>query len=175
MACTISKHNRVTLFVCRAFDHIDKCEITLSEKFVVASKESKGRGRQDERAGLPNVVELAIGMQVMVTFNVETELDIANGSRGEIVGIILDETRSSQLQSQAGVVELKRMPAYVLVKLHRTKASKLEGLEEGVLPLVPMNRTFCILHQGKEKAITRRQLPLTAAYAFTAKDKPSIK
>ena len=42
MAHTISKHNGVTLFICRAFDHVDEREITLSKKFVVASKESKG-------------------------------------------------------------------------------------------------------------------------------------
>lgn len=155
MARTISKHNGVTLFSCRAFDHIDGHEITLSEKFAIASKNSRGRGRQDERAGLPNLVELAIGMQVMVTYNVETELDVANGSRGEIVGIVLDKDEPGELQSPTGVVELKCMPAYVLVKLQRTKAKRLEGLEEGVLPLVPMERTFRILHQGKEKTITR--------------------
>ncbi|KAF8452765.1 hypothetical protein L210DRAFT_964439 [Boletus edulis BED1] len=41
-------------------------------------------------------------------------------------------------------------------------------LEEGVLPLVPMERKFNIIRAGKEKkTITRQQLPLTAAYAFT--------
>lgn len=32
------------------------------------------------------------------------------------------------------------LPEYVLVKLQRTKATRLEGLEEGALPLVPMER-----------------------------------
>jgi hypothetical protein len=30
-------------------------------------------------------------MKVMVTLNVETDLDIANGARGEIIKIVLDE------------------------------------------------------------------------------------
>ncbi|KAF8433225.1 hypothetical protein L210DRAFT_3412351, partial [Boletus edulis BED1] len=117
------------------------------------NKQSKGRGRQDERAGLPNVVELAIGLQVMVTFNVETDLDVANGSQGEISGIVLAQDEACETRSSSGVVELSQMPAYVLVKMQRTKAKRLDGLEEGVLPLVPMERSFHIRHQGKEKTI----------------------
>jgi len=124
---SISKRNGVTVFVCRAFDHIDGCGISLSEKFAVADKSSKGRGRQDERAGLPNVVKLAVGMQVMVTFSVETNLDVANGARGVVVGIVLDKDEDSELWSSTRVVELKKMPAYVLVRLWRTKAKQLDG------------------------------------------------
>ena len=88
MARTMAKRSGVTLFICKAYDHINGRSLTLSEKFAVVSKNSKGRGRQDERASLPNVVEL----QVMVTFNVKTDLDVANGSRGEIVGIFFRST-----------------------------------------------------------------------------------
>ncbi|KAJ7112356.1 hypothetical protein C8R44DRAFT_742034 [Mycena epipterygia] len=34
---------------------------------------------------LPNVIEIAIGMKVMVTSNIEADLDITNGALGEIV------------------------------------------------------------------------------------------
>ena len=40
---------------------------------------------------LSNRIESAIEMKVMVTFNIETDLDIANGARGEIIKIVLDE------------------------------------------------------------------------------------
>lgn len=60
-----------------------------------SSKISKGRGKQDEKAGLLNVVGLAIRMQVMVTFNVQTDLDVTNGSWGEIAGIVLDKCETS--------------------------------------------------------------------------------
>jgi hypothetical protein len=40
---------------------------------------------------LPNMVEMAIGMKVMVTINISTDLDIANGTHGEIVDIVLNE------------------------------------------------------------------------------------
>ncbi|KIM63767.1 hypothetical protein SCLCIDRAFT_1213927 [Scleroderma citrinum Foug A] len=41
--------------------------------------------------------------------------------------------------------------AYVLVRMIRTKAEALNGLESGVLPIIPL----------------RQQLPITPAYAFT--------
>jgi hypothetical protein len=36
-------------------------------------------------------VELAIGAPVMVTMNILTDLDVANGVRGHVEGIVLDE------------------------------------------------------------------------------------
>jgi len=55
-------------------------------------------------------------------------LDVANGARGVVVGIVLDKDEDSErLWSSTGVVELKKMPAYVLVRLRRTKAKQLDG------------------------------------------------
>ena len=36
-------------------------------------------------------VELAIGVPVMVTMNIHTDMDLANGVKGVIEGIVLDE------------------------------------------------------------------------------------
>ena len=58
----------------------------------------------------------------MVTLNVETDLDITDGVRGEIV----DEHSTDFSQKEAGV-EL----VY--------KANALEGLDQGVLSLKPMS------------------------------------
>ena len=41
-------------------------------------------------------MELAIGIKVMVTENIKTDLDVANGVRGEIVDIILHPDEPSQ-------------------------------------------------------------------------------
>ena len=49
-------------------------------------------------------------MKVMVTFNVETDLEIANRARGEITGIILDE-RETVFAPSAPVVEMAYPPA----------------------------------------------------------------
>ena len=69
-------------------------------------------------------------MRVMVTENVETDLDITNlnGACGEIVGIVLHEEEPPL--AQGAVVKLRYLPAYILVKLSRTKASKLTGLDD---------------------------------------------
>jgi ATP-dependent exoDNAse (exonuclease V) alpha subunit len=133
---------------------------------VATKKQRKHREKHDERAALANKLELAKGMKVMVTFNVETDLDVANGARGEIVEIVLDE-RETAFSPTAPIVELTYPPAYILVKMSRTKAVQLEGLEKDVLPLVPLERTFSIVHGKGLKTIRRRQLPVTPAYSFT--------
>jgi ATP-dependent exoDNAse (exonuclease V) alpha subunit len=106
-------------------------------------------------------------MKVVVTFNVETDLDIANGARGEIIKIVLDE-RETAFSPLAPIVELTYPPAYVLVKINRIKAVQLESLDKDIfkLLLVPLERTFTIAHGREHKSITRRRLPITPAYAF---------
>ncbi|KZT28109.1 hypothetical protein NEOLEDRAFT_1030210, partial [Neolentinus lepideus HHB14362 ss-1] len=91
--------------------------------------------RRTKRKHLPEKVLLAVGMKVMVTSNLATDLDIANGSRGEVVKIVLDP-EEPPLTDEA-VVELKRLPAYVLVRLDRTRMPQLPGLEEHVVPIEP--------------------------------------
>jgi len=45
----------------------------------------------EKRTGkLPGQLELVVGMKAMVTMNIATETDLANGARGEIVNIVLD-------------------------------------------------------------------------------------
>ncbi|KIK77096.1 hypothetical protein PAXRUDRAFT_36833 [Paxillus rubicundulus Ve08.2h10] len=56
--------------------------------------------KQDEQGGLSNTITLKISMKVMVMFNVETDLNIANGARGEVVKIILSEHKTPFLSSQ---------------------------------------------------------------------------
>ena len=109
-------------------------------------------------------------MKVMVTSNIKTDLDVTNGARGEIVDIIL---HPDELTLEDGpVVKLKYLPSYVLVKLTRTRASQLEGLDEGIIPVEVATRNFQIkVREANGKYITRsvhrRQYPMTAAYGFT--------
>jgi hypothetical protein len=132
----------------------------------VYTKQTGKQSKQDERASLPNMIELAVGMKVIVTFDVETDLDVANDARGEVAEIVMDE-HESNFSSTNAVVELRYPPAYVLIKLKRTKAKVLENLDSGILPLVPIQRTFRIIIGGHEEVVTRMQLPLTPAYVFT--------
>jgi len=108
-------------------------QLTLEEKFAVAAKPKTGRGKNHhDRAGLADEVEVAVGMEVMVTFNVSTDLDVANGAWGHVVEILLNPRE--QISTTTGqVYELQYPPTYILVRMLRTKAPVLDGLECGVL------------------------------------------
>lgn len=158
--------NARQMFICNTYDIICNWPPTLSEQFCIASKQSSHGSKLDEQGGLADEVLMAIGMKVMVTYNIETDPDIANGARGEIIEIVLDEHESSYSLSQS-VIQLEYPPAYMLIKMLLTKASSLEGLDENVIHLIPMERTFSIIHGNQCKTVVHKQLPLTSAYAFT--------
>ena len=46
--------------------------------------------KPDDTSSLPNKIDLAIGMKVMVLLNIDTDSDLANGLHGVITDIILD-------------------------------------------------------------------------------------
>lgn len=175
----IRKHCQDTkgrLFVCPAEDRIKNRHLTLAERYGVAARnatcamDGSARKKRKRKNELPDMVELAIGMKVMVTENVETDLDVTNGARGEIVGIVLHPDEPPL--SDESVVILKHLPAYVLVKLGRTRATQLEGLDENVIPIEMATRTFQIKVRGNggqysTRTVRRRQFPMTAAYCFT--------
>jgi hypothetical protein len=52
-------------------------------------------GRRNSSVQLPNKVGLAKGMKVSVTNNIATDLGITNGTRGEIVDIVLSPNEPS--------------------------------------------------------------------------------
>ena len=76
----------------------------------------------------------------------ETDLDITNGAQGEIVNIILHPDEPPIGNSP--VVQLQYMPSYILVKLTRTRATPLEGLQDSVIPIEPAITTYRIKIKG---------------------------
>ena len=156
------------LFVCDAEDTIKGRPMDDVELFTLLK--SRSTTGQRRRKDLPNRIFLARGMKVMVTTNVETDLDVANGARGEIVDIILDP--AEEVSGDEPIVRLKRLPICILVKLHRTRATTLKGLDETVIPIEPASIKMQIRVSSKgdsiaTRTVTRRQFPVTAAYAFT--------
>lgn len=106
----------------------------------------------------------------MVTQNVETNLDVTNGARGEIVDIILHP--DEPLISDEPVVKLKYLPSYILVKMNRTRATQLDGLEASVIPVEVLTKSFKINVEGPDgklmsRTVRHRQFPMTVAYGFT--------
>ena len=105
----------------------------------------------------------------MVTNNIETDLDITNGARGEIIDIILHPDEPP-IDTKEAVVRLFFLPAY-LVELSQTRVTWLEGLGDLVVPVEPAVTNYRIIVPitGKmiQRTVRRRQFSLTAAYAFT--------
>jgi ATP-dependent exoDNAse (exonuclease V) alpha subunit len=148
-----------------AIDLIEGRSLSLAERFAVVTKSGEKKDGGEERAGLTKGVELMIGMPVMVTTNIQTELDIANGSRGEIVGIVLHPSEKDWKEEDC-IRNLTQQPPYILVKLLRTKIQQLSDLPH-VIPIFPITKSFTISVGGSKQTVTRTQFPITSAYAFT--------
>ena len=157
-------HHR--LYISPAEDTIGGRPVNNEEKIAILSR-TKGSKTQTDRGGLAKETELAIGASVMVTLNILTDLDVVNGVRGTIEGIVLDEREKVFATKNTHTVHLQYPPRYVLVKLDRTKAPSLEGLHQNVIPIVPVTKTFTVNKDGSKITVSRTQLPLTLAYAFT--------
>jgi len=152
------------LFICPANDTIEGRALTVAERFTLAKKQCSDK--EGEHGGLPDKMMISVGMKVMITFNIQTDLDIANGSRGEIVAIVL-QAEDEGIAKETTIAKLSRVPAYVLVKMDKTKVPPLQGLPENVVPLTPLERRFTVIDGQQKKTVTRKQLPLTPSYAFT--------
>jgi len=155
------------LFICKADDTINGRAPSLQERFAMEAKRGKGsRQKENKQANLPDEIMFFVGMKAMITVNVETDLEIANGSRGQVVGIVLNKEESF-FSANEGIIYLTKLPAYLLVKMKTTKIPQLPGLEEGVIPLTFIKCSFNISVGNEKKTVKRKQMPLTPAYTFT--------
>lgn len=156
--CMNSHH---TLYILVAHDTVKGETVSPAQRLAIAIH-GKRQSQYKENAGLMKEVELAIGMPVLVTSNIHTELDLTNGARGEVVGIVLCHSLSP-----ANVIHLQRPPQYVLVKFPHTRIPSLQGLEPNVVPIKPITKSFRVKMGSDFISVSRTQLPLTPAYAFT--------
>jgi ATP-dependent exoDNAse (exonuclease V) alpha subunit len=108
-------------------------------------------------------------MKAMITDNILTKAGLANGSRGTITEIVLD-TREQSINADIvdDTVRLQYPPSMVLIQLdYICPFPTLPGLKPGQFPIFPSESKFTIGDKKKKVTITRRQFPLTPAYAFT--------
>jgi hypothetical protein len=131
----------------------------MQQQVTVAGMSEKYTGK------LPGQLELMVSMKAMVTMNIATEADLANGVRGEIVNIVLDPRElNPHRDEETGITRLQYPPAIILFKPYHCTFGRLEGLPDGVIPIFPSEIKFNIPQQGQ----TIRHLPtITASYAFT--------
>ncbi|KAJ3997467.1 hypothetical protein F5050DRAFT_1542319, partial [Lentinula boryana] len=90
----LRKHCKVTkgqVFICHTEDQVKDCELNLAEEYGLAlhsSERTLGGQKRNTKQDLPESITMAVGAQVMVVQNIDTDLNLANGARGTIVGIV---------------------------------------------------------------------------------------
>lgn len=136
--------------------------LSMEAKLAIAGLDDKKTGK------LPAFVQMAIGMKAMVLLNLATEADIANGTRGEIQDIILDEREQLSVPDEDDAIMLKYPPAMILFKPDKGTNLIFPGLPPGVIPLTPSLARFSVTGRTEKVfKIIRRQYAMTAGYAFT--------
>ena len=137
-------------------------DLSMEAKLAIAEQKDKDTGK------LYATVDMAIRMKAMVLLNVATEVDIANGTRGEIQDIILDEREEPSVPDEDGIIQLKYPPAMLLLKPDRTSRLMFPGFPGGIIPLTPSKAKFTVTgRSGKRFKAEMRQYSMTAGYAFT--------
>ena len=71
------------MYKSRSYNTIGGKRLTVKQQFQLAEEVSKKQNRRVCTMFGGDFVKLVVGMKVMVTFNVDTEIDLANGTRGE--------------------------------------------------------------------------------------------
>ncbi|KIK80722.1 hypothetical protein PAXRUDRAFT_157908 [Paxillus rubicundulus Ve08.2h10] len=139
--CALRKHCQdanQSLFVSHAEDHINGRTLQKCEQVVVQHRQKSSKCTGDD---LPEIIELAVGMRMMVTRNLDTDLDITNGARGTIVNIVVDADELLSTDDN-NVIHLCCPLTFVLVKMDKTRATPLEGLQESIIPIEPISKSF---------------------------------
>lgn len=161
-ACT--KHSRASGNIEYSFyaeDTVHQRRLSTGERFAVASLSF------DDTDRLPTQLTISLQMKVMVTKNICTQAGLANGTRGTIAQIVLDEREPSCETSNAqGRITLMFPPTMLLLKPTVSVTSNFQGIPAGSIPIFPDQGSFKI-NTSTRATVHRRQFALTPAYAFT--------
>ncbi|RDB16871.1 ATP-dependent DNA helicase PIF1 [Hypsizygus marmoreus] len=152
------------LYVSQAWDVMGQTgdPVTNAQRLIIVGMNEKRTGK------LPERVQIAVGMKAMVLLNIATEAELANGTRGVIVDIVLDYREDVHDIAADGTIHLQYPPAVICFKPDIPSPVEFPGLSKGLIPIAPTEVTFRITTpDGKSHQIRRRQLAVTPAYAFT--------
>ncbi|KAF9561234.1 hypothetical protein CPC08DRAFT_606892, partial [Agrocybe pediades] len=84
--------------------------LSMEGRLALAKMKDKEKGK------LSDTIDMAIGIKVMVLVNMATEADIANGTRGEITDILLDQREPNPIIEEDGSIKLRYLPQMILFK-----------------------------------------------------------
>lgn len=132
--CRRTGHTRFTLYAC---DSTKDEPLTIQQRLVIAGL------KPADTNSLPNKVEIAVGIPVMVLTNIDMDCDLANGSRGVIVDILLDLREMTQAMVSENV-RLTHPPAAILFKPFFGRKRSLPGLPPGIIPIFPCCHSFSL-------------------------------
>lgn len=117
--CKVHGH---VLYVSCADDEINAEPLSHHQRLLV-------RHLSEEQTGhLCAELPLAIGLKMMITENITTVANIANGSRGVITSIVLDPREDAHVPVQnngVDIVKLMYPPSFIIIKLDFTELTPL--------------------------------------------------
>ena len=118
--------------------------------------------------GLPRELQLFIGMPVIVTMNIATELGITNGTKGWIRSISFKNGET--LTGGTGFHHIEQLPDYIIVELENINMKPLLDLPPNHVPIFPQTKSFSVNIPGKKERITvsRTHFPLVPLFSCTA-------
>ena len=118
--------------------------------------------------GLPRELQLFIGMPVMVTNNIATELGITNGTEGWVRSIHF--RNGEVITGDTGYHEIVHPLDYIIVELEDVSMRPLEGLPPNHVPIAVKKEGFCVYlpEENKRINVNRSHFPLVPLYSCTA-------
>ena len=119
--------------------------------------------------GVPRELQLFIGMPVIITSNIKTELGITNGTSG-IVRHIQFNTQELIGNQSNGIHHLEHHPEYIIVELDDVDIKPLDGLPPNHVPITPVKKSFSVNVPGKNEkvSVNRTHFPLVPRFSCTA-------
>lgn len=110
---------------------------------------------------------MAIGLRVLLTFNIQVSADLANGTTGIITDIFLDPPEPP-ISPNSIIHDLHFPPKLIYFKPEQCTLPALSNLPQGILPIKSSSSSFKIsLLNGSTVSINRQQFPMETAYSLT--------
>lgn len=110
----------------------------------------------------------------MVILNISTQSDLSNGTRGEIIDIILDPRDINAKANMGGnTTRLQYPPTLIFFKPVEHSVPSFPGLEQGVMPIFPSERKS--VHEGLQSItlennnINERRRPAAGKFLPTSR------
>jgi ATP-dependent exoDNAse (exonuclease V) alpha subunit len=121
----------------------------------------------DDTDRLPTQLTISLQMKVMVMKDICTHAGLANGTRGTIAQIVLDEREPGyETLNVQGRITLTFPPTMLLLKPTVPVVTGFEGIPKGLIPIFPTQGSFKI-KTSSCTMVHRQQFALTPAYTFT--------